>query len=76
MRRQLNKPDRYPRGEYLTAMNGKLDAYIREHCAVTDVSGWESRRHLTHEELVELHRKAKCSWSRYGTWVVEPVNGG
>lgn len=80
MRRPLSRSDPYPRGEYLTAMNPVLDAFVRAHCAVTNDSGWESREHLTREELVALHDAAGARWWRKGegtltrgAWVESPA---
>jgi hypothetical protein len=78
MRILKSRPDPHPRGEYLTAMNAKLDAYVKAHCPTTDVTGWESRKTLTRESLIALHEEAGCRWFHkgdtvtQGAWVVAP----
>lgn len=81
MRRRTPKPDnsRAHNGEFLTSMNPKLNAYLKAHCPMA-VDGWESRRHLEHEALVETHEEAGCRWWRKGhgivttgAWVVSPA---
>lgn len=75
MRILKSKPDPYPRGEFLNAINTKLDAFIRDHCAMTDVSGYESRKRMTPERLAEVFAKVRCAWIRGDGTPVVKVEG-
>jgi hypothetical protein len=76
MRRRIPRPDvDVTHRQQLSEINEKLNAYLRAHCPMTAVDGWESRKKLPRERLLDVFREAGCGWVHGDGTVVVAVNG-